>query len=359
MKLKGMELRSDMKVEFRGACWFGPVAAPGLVAVLAIVLLSDVVPVASAGTPAGQTAQPTWLSVVEEGTRQASRELPESKPVGWEKPGILKAFTFGIDYTLVSDYVWRGINLSEYAGEGREKLNHQVGVSISADLEKLTGLPVGTLGASFWFEWYAGQNDAAFGGGRHHLQEVDYTLYWAHEIPAVPLDVEIGWIAYQFPFLEGDAQWTHEVYLTLNFDDTAIFGEAVLNPYVSYYLDVDDVRAGWIEIGIGHEFALSDFGLDKAPILKDLSFTPSLVLGIDHRYYDKAGFGSANATGTRLANLLYGLEATLDLNGVFGIPPRYGSLSLTGFLNFSQSFHDDNAAVQDEFFGGVKVGYEW
>ena len=146
----------------------------------------------------------TVLSVAAAGT--AGGEDGAAPPV-WDKP-----FTFSVDYTLVSDYVWRGINLLEYAGEGREKFNHQMTVGLALDSEKLTGTDFGTFSASFWFEWYAGQNDAAFGGGAHHLQEVDYTLSWSYDVPGTPVSVELGWIAYQFPWVAGDdAQWTHEV----------------------------------------------------------------------------------------------------------------------------------------------------
>jgi hypothetical protein len=218
----------------------------------------------------------------------------------------------------------------------------------------------GTFSASFWFEWYAGQNDTAFGGGAHHLQEVDYTLSWSYDVPETPLGVELGWIAYQFPFISGDdPQWTHEVYAAVSFDDSVLFGRPILSPYFAYYLDVDDVRGSWMELGVSHEFAMSDCGLADTPVLKDVTVTPSLVLGIDHRYYDKAGLGAANAIGTRLGNLQYGLDVGLDLGSALGLPERYGSLSLNGFLRYSQAFHDENAAVNDDFWGGMTVGYAW
>ena len=308
----------------------------------------------------------TWLVALAEAPVEAPAEGEAKAPAppvppeaaGWSKPIPIG---FSIDYTIVSDYVWRGINLSEYKGEGREKVNQQMGVGISYDAGRL-----GTFSGSFWFEWYSGQDNTAFGGGKHHLQEVDYTLSWSYDIPETPLSVELGWIAYQFPFLKGDPQWTHEVYVSLSLDDGALLrllgcnvDGPILSPYVTYYHDVDDVKAGWLEIGVSHEFALAALGMSDVPILKDTTLTPSLVLGIDHNYYDKLGVGSTSGKSTRLGNLLYGLDVTVDLSSVFGIPETYGSLSLTGFLRFSQPFHDESAAVQDEFYGGVTLGYEW
>ncbi|MFW6155657.1 MAG: hypothetical protein ACOC95_10630 [Planctomycetota bacterium] len=276
------------------------------------------------------------------------------------EPAGAKWLSFSVDYTLVSDYVWRGINLSEYAGEGREKLNHQMGVGFAIETEPLVGTDLGTFAGSFWFEWYAGQDDTAFGGGSGHLQEVDYTLSWSRDVPGLPVSAEIGWIAYQFPQVAGDdPQWTHEVYISLALDDEALFGRELLNPYVAYYMDLDDVQAAWAEVGVSHAFSAADLGIADLPGFDSLTLTPSLVLGIDHRYYDKAGLGGGgDGTSTRLANLQYGLDVGYDLGGALGMPAKYGSLTLNGFLRFSQLFHDEGAAG-DELWGGVTVGFAW
>ena len=49
-------------------------------------------------------------------------------------------------------------------------------------------------------------------------------------------------------------------------------------------MDVDDGLSGqWIELGMEHEFALADMGFGSTMILKDMTITPSMALGIDHR----------------------------------------------------------------------------
>ncbi len=122
----------------------------------------------------------------------------------------------------------------------------------------------------------------------------------------------------------------------------------MLNPYIAYYLDTDDVDGSWIEWGISHDFALSEMGMAGVVVLKDITLTPSFVMGID---YGQLG------PGTRVAHLQYGLDTSFDLSSAMNIPEQYGSLSLTGFLYFSNAVHD--AAMNDEFWGGVTVGYEW
>ncbi len=261
--------------------------------------------------------------------------------------------SFSLDYTLVSDYVFRGINFSEFAGEGREKPNHQMSTGIELATE------YGNFGGFFWFEWFAGQGSLT--PGSDNLQEVDYVVYWNYDIEQIATNLELGWIAYTFPPSGGDAHDTYEVYAKLSFDDSGVFGtqESVLNPYVYYGLDYDlGANGSWIEIGISHDFALNEVaGLEAAPVIKDLTVSPSLVLGIDHRYLDKFAVTGSGGPSTRLANLNYGLAISYDVSGALGMDPKLGSLSLDGFLNFSQALR--KGLLNDEFYGGMSVSYGW
>ncbi len=323
-----------------------PVAA---LAVAAAVMLGALAPVW-----AGEPSSGGWLDATR-GLAAAVEEepVPEKAPVpeGAGEEAVTKCLPIGlaVDYTLVSDYIWRGVNFSEYHGEGREDLNHQLGVGASYD----TG-GFGTIAAGFWFEWYAGQTEMD-SASDDSLQEVDYTLSWAYDIEAIATSVEIGWIWYQFPQTEGENACTQEWYIALGFDDSCLFGteNPVLNPYVAYYMDVDDNAGGqWLEMGISHDFAFADMGAAQTPVLKDLTVTPSLVLGVDHTYFHDS---------TQLANLTYGLAATYDLSGALNIPEKYGAIGLTGFLNFSQALglgHDIDD-YDDVLYGGFTLGWEW
>lgn len=304
-----------------------------------------VLAVSAGRASAGEAPAATWLGAA--GSLAAVEAPPaEAAKPEWTKPIPLSV---SVDYTLVSDYVWRGVNLSEYRGEGHERPNHQTNVGLSYD----TG-DFGSINAGFWFEWYSGQK-AMDPGSDGHLQEVDYTLSWSYDIKAIATSVEVGWLAYQLPQASGDLQTTYEWFIGLGFDDSKLFGteEAVLNPTVKYYYDVDLVEGGqFLEFGISHDFALAKLGCDKTPILKDLTITPSATLGVDHRYF---------TSSTKLSNILYGLAVSYDLSGALGIPEQYGSLNLTGFVNYSQALglKEDVSGYQDELFGGMKVGYAW
>ncbi len=319
------------RVSTRGA------AAGSLVAALVLSLSARRV-------NAGEAPAATWLGAA---ASLAAVEAPpaEAAKPEWTKPVPLSV---SVDYTLVSDYIWRGVNLSEYRGEGRERPNHQMNVGLSYDTGNF-----GSINAGFWFEWYAGQQQLT-PGSDGHLQEVDYTLSWSYDVKQLATKVEVGWIAYQLPQLSGDVQTDYDWFVGLSFDDSKLFGteNPVLNPTVKYYYNLDQVKGGqWMEFGVSHDFALGDCGCE-VPIIKDITLTPSLMLGVDHRYF---------TTSTKLGNLLYGLAASYDLGKAIGLAEKCGALKLTGFINYSQALglREDVADYGDEFYGGMNVGYAW
>ena len=313
----------------------------------AVVLATGWCHPAAAEEPAS-VAPATWLATVAADAAKAEADPP---PAGaWKKPIPL---TVGVNYTLVTDYIFRGINFSEYAGEGREKLNHQLGIHVAYEPEKL-----GKFGVVFWLEWYADQEKLT-PRCDDHLQEVDYIVYWSYPIKPIATTVETGWIGYTFPQASGDCFCTNEWYVMLSLDDAKLFGTKanVLNPYVAFYLDLDLFHPGsWLEFGVSHDFVLADFDACKnVPVVKNLTVTPSLVVGLDHRYLNKAvGFGRE---ATQLGNIQSGLAVSYDLSGALGLPPQYGDLILTGFFKFSNAIRDE--LINDEFWGGVTVAWEW
>jgi hypothetical protein len=301
--------------------------------------------VAALSLPVRAGAAGGWLAAEGSDPSQAA----PTAAAEWTKPVPL---SFSLRYTLVSDYIFRGINFSEYAGEGREKLNHQMTAGVEWD----TGA-FGSVGFTAWFEWYAAQEKLTptYGG---HTQEIDYTAYWKYPISPISTTVETGWIAYTFPPISGDGRTDYEWYLKLSLDDGKLWGtpSAVLNPYLAYYHGLDLARnASWWETGVSHDFALADCGCAGLPVLKDVTITPSLVLGAQHHYFRKLGL--AHRADTGLAALQYGLSVTYDLSSALGLPASAGSLTVGGFLNFSEAL--DRKAINDELYGGMTVGYSW
>ena len=327
---------------------------------LLIALVGAVGPGAAArAEDADGPEEKTWLAAMDEKIGEPSKDAEKAAPAetsGWTKPVPIG---FYLDYTIATDYIWRGINLSEFRGEGREKLNHQLTAGVNYD----TG-DFGTIDFSVWFEWY-GANDQTSGvNSDGNLQEVDYTFAWTCDLskimPEVPVELTVGWIGYDFPQFSDDPGFTNEYFIGLALDDQKLLGENwfAMNPTLTYYQDLDDVGAlgqgSWLEFGISHEFALSDCPTTGGiPIVKDLTITPSFTLAMDIGYID---------SGTRAAAAQYGLDVGYDLGKALGLPEQYGSVSLTGFLKYSDAVADNSsgfANLNDEFWGGFSVGWEW
>ena len=322
----------------------------GAVVLVCVLGLASTVSLAPAAGPEPDESG-TWLSAVRVAAEQVGAAVPGAAEVGgWQK---LCPVTVSVDYTLATDYIWRGVNNSEYRGEGREKLNHQLGIGFSYD----TGT-FGTFGGLIWLEWYAGQ-EGLTANSNDHLQEVDYVAYWSYKIEPIATTFEAGWIGYQYPQLSGGEGCTNEWYTALRFDDARLFGTKsnVLNPYVAFYMDVDDYKRGcWMELGVSHDVPLAAFECCRdAAVLKDLTITPSFVLGYDHRYLDK--LFRTGAGSSKVAALQYGLDVTYDLAGALGLSQRWGELTVTGFLRFSDAVRDDR--LDDEFWGGVTFAWKW
>ncbi len=292
----------------------------------------------------------------------------------WEKPIPL---TLSIDYTLVSDYIWRGINLSDASrkngathNEGRRWPNQQMTTGAELDLGKF-----GRVGGSLWFEWYCGQEYMTPDDGDKTLQEIDYTVYYGYTIEQIGLDIELGFIWYEFPRARSDADSTQELYTKLSYDDSKLFRmlgldvkEPVLNPYLFIAWDLDLARGGsYYEFGLSHDFVLQDLGMKDLPLLKNMTVTPAWSMSWDHNWLQKMSLdpskgGADNATGfsnsSHLANMVWGLQCSYDLKSALNIPDKYcGDFSVNTFMNYSHAIA--RHLLDDELWGGVSVGYSW
>ncbi len=279
-------------------------------------------------------------------------EAPD--PVAEEQAGIDKAFSFGVSYTVVSDYIFRGINFSEHATEGREKLNHQVTTSLGVDLAALGIGPFGSIHFDTFFEWYADQKKISGDGA--NIQEIDYLVYWSYDIEQIGTSMSIGWTRYDFP--NATAFDTDEWFISLEHNDAWMWKwlfpdneDGVLNP--SFFLAHDfDIASGvWMEVAISHDFV--------CPQIPHLTMTPGLKLGIDAGW---AGpLTGADGHDTRLAFLEYNVSVAYALSEALGLPDAYGDISLSTFLAFSDAFAEGGSAgiFRDEFYGGFGISWDW
>ena len=267
-----------------------------------------------------------------------------------------RLFSFGLEYSLYSDYIFRGINFSEVPREGRERLNHQLGVDFGVDLGLLFERDAGSLGTltfNTWFEWFAGQKKIDPASGGQNLQEVDYSIAWSYDVDPIATTLTLGYVFFSFP--NAKTANTQEWNVTLEHNDAWMWKwlwpeneDGVLNPSLFYAMDLVAAPGGsWMELGISHEFQ----------VCENVTVTPGVIAAIDHRYLDPI-LGTGRRGSTRFAYLQYGLNIGYDLSAAFGIPANAGAWSMSGFLYFNDAMGnpEDNGTIQDEFFGGVSIG---
>ncbi|MEK6676002.1 MAG: hypothetical protein AABZ47_10155 [Planctomycetota bacterium] len=268
-------------------------------------------------------------------------------------------FSISATYSLYSDYILRGINLSEYRGEGREKPNHQMTTSITTDVGLLFGEDAGSWG-SFgfvtFFEWFAAQRKIDPVGGGQNLQEVDYSMSWSYPLTPISSTFTLGYTFLTFP--NRTQANTHEWYVKLAHNDTWMWkwlwpdnDGPVLSPWVFLSHDVDSAAGGsWIETGVKHDFA----------VVENVTVSPAMTLAIDHRYLDRL-LATGSRGSTRLAYLQYALSVGYNLSSALNWSDKYGTVVLSGFLNFNDALGntDDDGTISDEFYGGISLGWSF
>ena len=283
----------------------------------------------------------------------------------WKKPIPVKV---ELDYTVVSDYIFRGINYNQRDRNAsyplvnrRNTPNHQLSAIAEIDLGKM-----GRAGYQAWFNWYSGQSTINPLGEPDFLQEVDHRIYYGYTFHEIGLDVEAGYIWFNYPLRRKESS-TQEIYLQLSYDDSHMWRalgftntrEPVLNPYLKVFWDVTTYRgAMYFEAGISHDFYFADYGLATTPIFKDLTIKPSLKIGWDKDWMNQNSNLTRGPDQWSLDFLNWGLEMNLDLKSALGLQDQYcGSLYLKGFINYSQALR--RSYLEDEFYGGMSVGYSW
>lgn len=316
-----------------------------------------------AQTEAPGGSEPGWVSPWESWVAN-NGVTPKVKAPPVELAGASKPIpmSFRVEYGLSSDYVWRGMNLTEFGEKHGERCNQSLGVAAEIDTKV-----AGAVGVAVWMDWWSGLERAMGEEIGCKPLENDYTVYWRIPVKQIHTTFEVGWNCLHFPAV--GIGGTQEVYVSLTFDDSPLWGtgKPVLNPYVYYALDYDwGDNGSWIEIGAKPVISLAELSCTKdLPVLKDSWVSPSVSLGIDHRYYGglAEGFGGelADYLGidkhTRCANVVFGFEYGYDLTRTLGIRREGGTVTLIGFLNYSQALQKD--LINDEFWGGVKLAWSW
>jgi hypothetical protein len=308
----------------------------------------------AAGCVVGWVGNSAWAA---DDQQAAPAVVPAEKPAesmpAIENAPPEKPFSLGVRYYLLSDYLFRGINFSEYAGEGREKPNHQMTTSLDIPLGK--GGEYGTFGFDTFFEWFAGQKH--INGSGQNIQEVDYTLRYSYDVAAINTVATIGWTEFTFPNVTGvgDDDRTHEMFLKLAHNDASWWrwmgyqgDDGILNPTFFIAYDWHMARGTWMEFSLSHPFEIA----------KNLTFTPSVTFAIDAGY-----LGTLLKTDDhdfRYAYTQFGGDLTYDATELLHLPAWAGTVTVGGQLFYTVPTESArHTGLDNEFWGGMNVGWNW
>ena len=240
---------------------------------------------------------------------------------------------FGFEATLgyATDYVFRGVERFEVAS-GEDRANYQAAARASLDLGKRPS------------PFVSGFANVADSDEQSNLQEVR---------PSAGLDWDLrlfrvvaGHTFYYFP--DRSELDTKEVFASVEFDDAELLGleRSVLKPFAFAAYDYDLYDGLYAEAGLRHTSEVGDTGL---------TLTLEGLVAYSGDYALLAGEGG-ETSGFPFYQL--GLLGRYDLNRPLGLSEQYGTLSLNGFLYYTDGI-DADLRTDTQLWGGAAIGFRF
>ena len=274
-----------------------------------------------------------------------------------------------VGYTFITDYMFRGLNMSDILGGHVGRGNHELMYGISVGLSDLGISDVGTLGITMKHAFLGHyQNTSA------NYAKTDFSASLTMPcsmLEAVDGQVSIVYRNYKWhnqnTYPGGDER-TQEFSFGLAFNDAPIIealtgktmDKSLLNPTVELIVDYELADGGMLWLfGMSHPLDMAEY----MPELAGITLTPALTIAVDNRYY---GSYVSNLTGgalpkmdtTKFAYFDWGVMASADLSEPLGI--TCGSLGIKGGVGYVQAFEKLAPKVlHDNLYSYVSLVYEW
>jgi hypothetical protein len=302
------------------------------------------------------------IAVLAVGTVMAAEQA--AAPATRQSESLTSPIKGMVGYTFMSDYVWRGINLTKmlggHSGKGANVMNYGLGIDLADVSEDMAG----TVWVKFdqvYFNSYDG-TDAS-------LAKTDFAASYTLACPFMDGDWTLEYRNINFNevgLLRGADGTTQEMSAQFAWNDgnwwKCVTGEdmgaRILNPTITYLYDYEEAQGGLLLIGLSHPFDLAEV----SPDLDGLTLTPGPTLVIDNRYYggwsDSIGnsiFDNDDASKTtKIAYTQLNLDLGANLNKMMGISG--GKLMANagiGYVNSVESF------LEDTLYSYVGISYKW
>jgi hypothetical protein len=270
---------------------------------------------------------------------------PISANTGVNEGGV----NFVLDVTYLTDYVYRGIDMSEFIANtlapgdttGRpdvapgheDAANIQVNAEMKFDLGKAPHPFIGVFANTF---------DA---DPESRFQEI--RPYIGLEWTMRPVIFTVGHNSYIYP--DRDQLNTTEVFGKITIDDSYFLrtDDPILSPYVYAAYDYDLYDAVYIEAGVEHEFILEGTGI-VLTAQASVAYVDGHELFVTPDAEDESGF----------QHYQLGLIGSYRLNDILDIPMRYGEWTLKGYLFYTDSIENDLKA-DTQVWGGAGIGFRY
>ncbi len=248
-----------------------------------------------------------------------------------EKPEWLPDVSFST--ALMTKYIWRGWNL------GDEPV-----MQFDASVSKWG------FTFDFWANYSLNDEKSRDAARYREFTEIDYTIDYTFNIGEMsetfdvdspdfldPLNISAGYTCYTFPNLDWDSKFfdTHEIYISVSYD-------MFLQPFFTWYWDVGSGKGNsdgggdgsYFLFGIGHTFDFGESGISAA-----LAMTTGII---DEQWTDKTGWG----------DMVFSGEVNIPFFHYFTVTP-----SVSYSLILDRSTYND--ASRNEFYGGIKVSFDY
>lgn len=229
-----------------------------------------------------------------------------------------------VSTSFLTKYIWRGQNL------GNEPV-----MQVDASLSKY-GFTLDVWGN------YSLAHDKTLDSGRYQeFTELDYTASYEFSVGDAlaklgmdtvdilePLSIKSGYTFYTFPNLDlkEKGSYSHETILGVSYD-------TLLQPYITWYWDVEAGKGSYLQFGGGHTFELGN-GITSS-------------IGTAFAYNDKQW---TNKSGW--SDVLVKADVSIPVLEYFMVTPQVAYSVILDRETYSD-------AESNEFYGGISVGFAY
>jgi hypothetical protein len=240
------------------------------------------------------------------------------------------AVNFELTFRYMTDYMYRGVDRSEFGSEDSPNLQFDARLSFN-----LGAFPHPFVGA--FVNVYDSDPISRF-------QEI--RPYFGATWTLRPFEFEAGNITYIFP--DRDHLDTGEAYGKITFDDSWLWASnrKIITPYVYGAYDYDKYNGWYIEAGLTHEFAIEDWGIT-------LTAVGNFAYVIGNEQFSKDG-----DQDTGFQHWEVGLIGRYSLNRLFNVNTRFGTWTLEGYLYYTDEM-DNDLKVENQVWGGMGIGFRY